>query len=694
MTFDIYEKSLFKKTINDVELIQFINDIVFSHDEKTLSQRGQKIYTLKCSYDIETTNIQEIKKAFCYIQMFAINEFQIIFRYWNEFEFLIQCLNNSLKRKNKNSHSNIIVWVANLGFEFQFFRKHIKVDSVFARTKRNPIKVVCDFIEFHDALLISGQGGLKQLAKTYCKTQKLTGDLDYNVIRNYKTKLSKDEIQYCLNDVVILTEFADYIFKTFKSQNYIPLTQTGIVRKDCKKRFGKNIMKHKEYIKSCYFKENTYKYFMKYLFRGGYVHSNAIFTNKIIEDVKCVDFTSSYPAVMNQCYYPITKFEKVDILTFSELKDKCYILQITFSNLENVNGHSLESTHKVIKYNEKKTLFDNGRIFSTDDEITVLLTEIDLSLYKKFYKWKKYKIQLCLQSERGRLPTQLLENLNNEYFNKCNLKKQGLDDTIEYKISKSRVNSHYGMCVTRLNFTEIEYINEDWKEKETNKNYDELIKSEFLLAQWGIYITAWARYNLLSVVAKMENVIYCDTDSIYYINSNKNKMIIENYNQNILKKNKLLFNSDLFYDLGQFSEDGEYQLFKTLGCKRYVAIDKKGKIKQTISGLKKNTLEKMKQDLNLTDIELLEKFSEEMIIENKYCEKLTSSYYDEDYSELITDSQGNTCKMCEKSGITLIKSDFNISIKELYTEFLQSSILKCIRPENYNVNFKKFVKNI
>lgn len=690
--FEIYKNGkIYNKKAYDHDIIKLLSEIVNNCNKKIISQRGQKIFTLKCGYDTETTRITEIKKSFVYIHQFAIEDYQILFRTWEQFTFFFKLLNSLIRDKNKGkkTHTNIIIWVANLSYEFQFFRKHLQINEVFARTERQPLKVVCDFLEFRDCLAVSGQGGLKQLAKTYCKTQKLSGDLDYSIIRNYYTELSETEIQYCLNDVIILTEFAEYIFKTYKCLHYIPLTQTGIVRKDVKRTFGDKYKSHKEYIAKCYPKENTYKYFMENVFRGGYVHSNIKFTNAIIENVNCVDFTSSYPAVMCQCYYPISKYEKIDINKFSDFEsDYCYIVQVTFSNLENLLGHSIESAHKVIEYNPLKTVIDNGRIFSTSDKITVALTELDIIIYSKFYQWKNYTIDLCLRSKKGFLPKSLIDNLNKEYSKKCELKRKKLDDTIDYKISKSKVNSHYGMCVTRLNFSDIIYNGETWNKVKSDKTYSDLIKSEFLLPQWGIYITAWARYNLLITVSKMENVIYCDTDSIYYKDSRRNQKIINEYNSKILEKNKILFGDNFdFYSLGQFSNDGFYKYFKTLGCKRYVCFYEKNgelKVKQTISGVKKNALENLMNDKKLSPVELLNLFDDGLEINNKYCEKLTSAYCDETYTNIITDYQGNKCKMTELSGIALMPSNFNIKIGKLYKEFYKQSLIKSIRPENEN----------
>ena len=65
--------------------------------------------------------------------------------------------------------------------------------------------IIDDCVEFRDILMITG-GSLATLAKEYTNTQKLVGDLDYNVPRNYKTplhseKITDKDLQYCYNDV-------------------------------------------------------------------------------------------------------------------------------------------------------------------------------------------------------------------------------------------------------------------------------------------------------------------------------------------------------------------------------------------------------------------------------------------------------------------------------------------------------------
>ena len=96
------------------------------------------------------------------------------------------------------------MWVANLSFEFQFIRKWLHVTRLFAKEARQPLLVEHNgWLQFREALSISG-GNLEQLAKDYCTTQKLVGDLDYSKIRHSTTPLTQEELNYCIHDVLII----------------------------------------------------------------------------------------------------------------------------------------------------------------------------------------------------------------------------------------------------------------------------------------------------------------------------------------------------------------------------------------------------------------------------------------------------------------------------------------------------------
>lgn len=615
-------------------------------------------------FDIETTNMSDTKHAYMYIWQFALNDMVLLGRTWDEFTLVIRILE---EYNNLCSSKRIIIWIANLSFEFQFIRKRFNFTKIFAKEQRKPLyAIIDDCIELRDPLPISG-GSLAQLAKDYTITQKLVGDLDYSIIRNSKTIVKGDELQYCINDVVILKEWAEFVFKTYIiPQKYIPLTKTAILRRKVKDKAPKGVS---DAIVACMPSEKLYHLMMKYLFRGGYVHANICNTDIILHDVTSLDLTSSYPAQMNHGYYPMGKFYRInniDSEKFTKLiKNECCMMVITFFDITSTTNHSIESSSKCIEL--VNPILDNGRVVSAD-KMTVFINEIDYSLYCMFYTWDRMDIQVFYHTIRGRLPMYILDVLNDAYYNKAILKQSGKKNTTEYAIAKSNVNSAYGMTVTRLVEREVTYSDE-WGYDDSNFCYYDEVQKLVLLPQWGIYVTSHARFALLSNVYKIscnssgaiDDVVYNDTDSIKLLNYDKHKHIIDDYNAKIIAKNKKLFSDPIFYDLGTFDNEGTYDRFKTLGAKRYIS-EKNGEIEQTIAGLPKHILSEYCESNKL---DVFKFFTSGMTLDVMFSGKLTTSYNDEPHSEDV-----GGVVMSELSSVCLYNIPFRMSLDKYYIEMI------------------------
>lgn len=658
-------------------------------------------YKLYAGYDIETTQIDDSDKhfAFMYHWQFAIasDSSGMIFtgRTWQSYIHFIYLITEFY---NLSAEKRIIVWDANLGYEFQYIRKLFDWDpeDFFAREERHPMKCRSGGIEYHEALTISG-GSLGQLAKDFTKTQKLKGDLDFKVLRNSRTPLTKEELHYCENDVIILAEWSKKIFDDYIiPDKRIPLTKTGLLRAECRRMLSDligyaNAIQYRKLIMEAFPDEATYTKWFKYLFRGGYVHSNILLTGYTIEEADGYDITSSYPAGMNLFNeYPQEAFKQVDYDP-EYLKTHCCIFTATFKNIKRKYAHSIESKSKAIEIAGSKKMpliIDNGRIAQAA-HLKVMLTNLDFEIYKMFYQWDGVPIIEDFQiSKKGPFPLFVRKSLNQHYKIKAALKQSGKSKTPEYSIEKQKVNSYFGMCITRIELDKITYDNEsdDWQVQEKELDFAEELKSQFLLPSWGIFITAVSRWNLLRVVWEIteaigdgsgENgagVIYCDTDSIkVYDPEGKTKEIIDKYNEDIkqrLKKVKLT--DPLFFDLGCFDFEGHYKRFKTLGAKRYLTeeIDKDGQavIKATIAGLPKAAI------LNYTG-DPFEKFNlDGMLIDAELSLKLGISYHDEP-----TDYEINGEMMHEESSAALFDMRFKMTLDKIYHTLVVEAMKEKVR---------------
>ena len=673
--FDFYIKS--KTLEKNMDSLKDNNNLFFK-----LRKESKYIdyFNIPLSFDIETTQYidyeNDIKESYMYIWQVGLFEDSIYGRKWEEYVYFIDYIINILK-SYEIRETRIICWVANLGYEFQFIRKHFTITDTFAKEERHPISFMLNnYIEFRDALSYSG-GSLDFLAKNFTKTQKLVDTLNYDLPRNSKTILHMSDYNYCNNDVIILCEFAEFIYNEWSNKHYIPLTKTGILRYEVKQEAKKlyKLKYLKDYVKNLYPKTKAeYLFIMQYLFRGGYTHALCFYADKLItQKMRGIDFESSYPSVMLKNYVPKNPFKEVKITTEEELvnlcKNYCTIFIATFENIKAKYGYTIESKNRIIKYSNG--YFDNGRLYKAD-KVKVYLTELDYYNYKDFYEWETMQIEYCAISKRGAIPDYLLIPLLKAYCKKQELKLNGLSDTRDYAIQKSTVNASYGLSVTRLVFKDIQYINDKWGYNESKKSYEEQINNQILSNFFGIYITAHARRNELFTLANMlGDVIYSDTDSHKLLNYEKHKKFIEDYNdkqrvlnEKISKKYNIDF--ELIKNLGCFSDEGEIIRFKTLGTKRYCYEDKKG-LHTVVSGARKKSIiefaKKSKKDV-------FEIFTDGLVIPKEDSQKMTTHYNDNETSRVIIDYQGNEELMEELSSVALYSIPFSLKLDDDFRNFL------------------------
>lgn len=647
-----------------------INNVIKESETKRIGKgKNAKTYAkVHCAFDIETSKVGEL--SFMYIWQFQINDYTVIGRTWEDFEQLVSILNQHEIR--------IIVWVANLGFEFQFIRKHFPITELFAKEQRQPLKFCINNLEFRDALAISG-GSLKQLAKDYTTTQKLD-TLDYDVVRNNQDTITDEELQYCINDVIILKEYSEFLWKTYIDNGFIPLTKTSILRREVKENARKwcrekHIKMHTLYntIKAMFPKSaSEYSTNMEWLFRGGYTHCNDRFAGETITSGMIgIDFTSSYPFVMLNRYVPMSPFYETEYKE-EYLQKYCCKFIATFYNIKNTTSHSIESKNKIIKY--ENAIFDNGRLMNAD-MIRVYLTELDFETYKQFYTWEHMEIERFEIAQRGYIPNYLTDAVYYHYKEKNNLKKQGLSNTQEYAISKSMVNSGYGLTVTRLCFYDVVY-DDEWEMEHTDKSYDEMIENQVLSPYWGIWITSQSRRNETKTLFDMEDaVIYSDTDSHKLLGSFY-LPYIEMYNKMVILENAKMcyrrgYEMSVLWDIGTFDiESKNITAFKTLGSKRYIYTDEKG-FHQTISGLGKQVI---KDYCDKHNLDVYDFFTDKMYIPESSTNKLRALYIDNEYSATV-----NGIEMHEKSGVSLLPVDFTLGLSDDYIELLAMLYNKIIR---------------
>ena len=677
-------------------------------------------YNIPCAFDIETssfyqfTGVNKQKVAIMYEWTFAIYDHVTIGRTWNEFIFLINKLIDML---DISPSKRLIIYVHNLAFEFQFMRKHFLWKKVFSLKERKPIQAITeDGIEFRCSYKLSGYSLSKlsdQLQKY--KIHKMDGDLDYRLIRHSLTPLTKKELGYCINDVLVVNCYIQELIEHEGDITKLPLTKTGFVRnltrKNClysgDNKYGDKYRKYRKMMNTQTLTPEIYKQ-LRRAFSGGFTHANPFYVKETVKNVDSYDFTSSYPYVMVTEKFPMSAFTTVNLTSMEQferlLSSKACLFDVEIEGLESKiyfenylsQSHCTELENAVI---------NNGRIVSAT-HLKTTMTEQDYFIFNAMYDFDNIKIYNFRTAIKAYLPTDFVLTILDLYNNKTQL-KDVIGKEVEYLKSKENVNAMYGMCVTDIVRDEIIYDEEDWGSEKPDLeeaiNRYNTSKKRFLNYAWGVWVTAYARANLFTGILEFgDDYIYADTDSIKVLNADKHKKYFEWYQQQVDAK---LYNAANFHkiDISKFSpkniygeekklgvweHEKKYLRFKTLGAKRYLVEyeekDKKSgfttvKQKLTVAGLnKQNTMGYIKKVLKKDAFDV---FNEELYIPTEYYDeeigdyisatgKQTHTYIDNEMEGCVQDYLGNICEYHELSGVHLENADYDFSMSEQFIRYI------------------------
>lgn len=666
------------------EYINILGDLPIINTNKRISY-----FNIPCAFDIETSSFYNNgeKVAIMYIWMLSINGYIILGRTWEDF---IKVINELVDKYNINVKNRIIIYVHNLSYEFQFIRKLFKWFKIFSLETRKPVyAITITGIEFRCSYLLSGYS-LERLGnelKTY-DVKKLVGNLDYSLIRHSSTKLNDKEINYCINDVKVVTAYIQERIDTDGNISFIPLTKTGYVRKFCRNKSigsGKNRNRnYSNFIKTLTL--NEYEYIqLKRAFQGGFTHANPFNVGKVIKDVSSYDFNSSYPSVMISEKFPMSKGESIDIKSSDEFYYNLKLYNCMFDVVfENICSSVFFDNYLSVSrcWGVVNAVINNGRIVKADRLYTTI-TEQDFFIISNMYKWDEMGIANFIRYKKGYLPTSFIKSILELYKKKTELKNV---DGFEYEYSKSKemLNSAYGMIVTDICRDEIIY-NDDWslEKSDIKKQIEKYNKSSarFLFYPWGVWVTAYARRNLFTgILACNEDYIYSDTDSIKIINKDRHTDYIAEYNENITEKLITALNfhglslddasptniNGITKQMGIWEYEGTYDEFKTLGAKRYLTKSNE-EYKLTVSGLRKDVaIDYIKSKVNNP----FDFFNDEMYIPKGFTGKMIHTYIDEERKGFIQDYNGIVSEYSEKSSVHLDDADYSLKLGHEFARFL------------------------
>lgn len=686
----------------------YVMEHVFDGVSVVLGKQGRKYYDCPCAFDIETTNITTpvYRHAVMYHWQMLINKTIVMGRTWDSWFSVIDLLTKHTIDKGRWA----VIYVHNLGYEFQFIRHFFDWKSVFARRKRAPIYAeTTSNIEFRCSYMLCNTS-LAEMTKDYGLEIAKEKDYNYNKLRHSHTPMTKKEIRYCINDVASLYYYINNERERNGDITKIPYTQTGYVRRELARR--------------CYPTDNRYQcskyhgmiskltvtpdeyYTLKRAYSGGFTHACALNVNVVHENVESYDRASAYPTEICSEKFPMSTGVYHDSLTLDEYRTlldggKCIVADFYFTGIRakpeanehylsmgkcrDVNGLRLNSRRENGKL-IMTALEDNNKIVEADI-LRTTMTEVDFGTVERYYDYDDVEITGAYVYDAGFLPKEVIQLCIDLYAAKTQLKGvDGRED--EYLRSKQMLNSVYGMMVTDIVQQDILYTAEHtWGKGPLN--VEDVIdkynrsRTRTLFYPWGVYVTAYARMNLLEAIWAMGyDYVYSDTDSVKILNGKAHAEYFAEHNAYITYRIEHIL--DVYgidkslaaprdpkgkaHPLGHFELDEVSARFKTLGAKRYLSeyIGKDGQraLKMTVAGVNKlrgrDYLARFKDPFKA--------FAYDLEFPAGYSGKLVATYTDEPISGEIDD--GKTVEPYEELSCThLMEASYNMDVAEDYLNF-------------------------
>ena len=563
------------------------------------------------AFDIETTLIDSVEQSVMYIWQWQFGEdYTVIGRTWEEFLDLQKRIKAVLPEDRW-----LVVYVHNLSYEFQFLKGIYSFfpDDVFAVASRKVVKAdMWGCFEFRCSYKLTNMSLKQFTSKMMVKHQKLSGEeFDYGVKRYPWTELTDEELEYCINDVLGLVEAVNALMaRDGDTLQTIPLTSTGYVRRNAKRAL-KDGSVHHNFVYSILPDIETYRA-LREAFRGGNTHANRYYAGDIVENVHSADRSSSYPAVMCNCEFPMSAFTPIlpkdlnpdYISRCITIRHKALLLRIGIKHLRLRDpfwGCPYLSKDKCRNIHKSVDTEDNGRILEAE-YLETTITDIDLKIIMEEYKGEIIFLQGWYASYK-KLPQALINEVIKYYKDKTELKGVAGQE-IFYDKAKALLNSLYGMMAQdpvkhNLIFKQVG----DWEEDTSLTDEEILGKSNqraFLAYQWGVWVTAHSRDALergIRLVQETEGAdfIYCDTDSVKYIGT----VDWTGYNNDRIAECKEAGSmatdpSGVTHYMGVFETEDlkdtgfAYRYFKTLGAKKYAYVEREGEgVHCTIAGVNK-----------------------------------------------------------------------------------------------------------
>lgn len=549
--------------------------------------------------------------ATCFIWQCCIDGTVIYGRHLQEFKDFCDYLSE------RTEGARLHCWIHNLSFEYQFIQEYFcfSKENIFFTEARKPLYCEYNNIVFRCSYRLTNLS-LAKWGKNNGIEKK--DGLDYHALYTPLTDLTQEQLEYCEYDVLIMWKGIQKYLKDYTHIEYIPLTQTGMPRKDIKALNQKN--RGTLYrVAQCQPKTPEEWKVQRSTYAGGLTLCNPAYVGLVLQGVEGFDKKSAYPFELLE-KYPCTGFEKVYSSAEPDWKDGYHhICLVEFRNLRALYDVTPQSASKRIlmegaelcpeSYHNKDVSKNNGKV-RLARRFALYVTEQDMQLLKLYYKYDKLIIHSHWIAASDYLPKHVIEYMLEKYAAKTLL--TGIDETMRAR-SKEILNAIYGMCGTSLIHDSIIEL-PDFRYKKTRPTDIDTQLQLFQLQEKkyknvlpysvGIYCTSYQRLSLMKFALGLgiDKAVYFDTDSDKGFYTERDFAFVRRENKRIIEWTKERCEAQgIKYEmtcpmnnlgyreyLGTWEHDSSYYEFKCLRAKAYAyKLKPDDTVHTTIAGVPK-----------------------------------------------------------------------------------------------------------
>lgn len=467
-------------------------------------------------------------------------------------QFILSYLENNgykhIKDKKEKEDKTYTTLISDMG---EFY----EIEIYFRVRKKTTEKVT-----IYDSLKILNMS-VSDVAKTFgLSIHKL--ELEYTKYREIGHILTDEELKYLRNDVEIMAQALDIMFK----ENLKKMTIGSDALTNYKERIGKD--KFNKYFPVLDYEIDKD---IRKSYKGGFTYLNPLYKEKDVKNGIVLDVNSLYPSVM---YYESLPFGNPIYFEGKYKKDELYPLYV-----QNFSCYFKLKKDKIptIQLKNNMSFMSNEYIEDSKEIVNLTLTSIDLELF-----FEQYDVSFVTYHSGWKFKA--VKGLFREYIDywsnvKIESKKNG--NTGMYKIAKLMLNSLYGKFALNPEVRgKIPFLDDEGiiRYKYTDK---EIREGVYLPV--GTFITSYARYKTITTSQKLRDYslekykkdyyIYSDTDSIHCLFTDSEEL------KNVIDIDK--------FRLGAWDHESSFTKARFIRQKCY-AEELDGKMKITCAGLPKN----------------------------------------------------------------------------------------------------------